>query len=444
MWRHRADGIKEDPLAAHPTYSQRLLSAVKLPSADTDLPGELARLDDRVVPLVHQVQRYQRADGSVEPRHSAAATAALSALRDELAGSTLYPRRSLAAFDHDLARWRAAGLESVPRFDASRDAIEGPDDKELAMFAGPAFMPNSDSRAPLFQLVLIMRDEPESLRVVRENYPHLDSACQSTRVLTGSRQARYGLCVVLFPENIPASSQVTRQKFAWFFMNKHIGTYQWALEVIRDRCGSNLFAHGDPLASPALDDEGMYDTRCCWAHLHEYHHQVGPRPLASNLALKTQRYTGLLEELKVDCQTLQACMRDDTIPYRREVFEFMLFDRLFRYPCAADAASNDDSGAGVLLGTWLLRRGAVTADGGRAQLASRAETVRAVDALVGEILAMEKLDEAGYTRAAEKFTLSVLDPPARAGELYAKPADWLTSAFACSPGSLAGAGVGDA
>jgi hypothetical protein len=407
------------------------------------LLGEVARLEGRALPLVHELQRYQRADGSVEPRRCGAATAALSALSGELRRSALFPERSREAFDHDLAAWRAVGLVSPPQFDASRDAIEGPDDKELAMFAGPAFMPNSDTREPLFQLVLIMRDEPDSLHSVRENYPHLESACQSTRVLTGSRQAMQGQCVVLFPENIPASSKVTRQNFAWFFMNKHIPTYQWTLAQIRERCGSSLFAEGDPLASPALDAEGMYDTRCCWAHLHEHHHNVGPRPLASNLALKTQRYTGLLDELKVDCQTVQVCLRDAAIPYRWEVFEFVLFDRLFRYPCAGDALRNGDAGAGVLLGTWLLRHGALTASNDRAQLASRAETVRAVDALVGQILALDELDEAAYTKAAEDFTLSVLDPPAQAGDYYAKPADWLSSVFACAPGSSADAGGSD-
>jgi hypothetical protein len=423
----------------HSAFSPRLLATVKLPSAGTDLLSEVAHLDGRVVPLVHELQRYQHADGSILPRHRAAAGTALSVLREQLHGSALFPGRSRAAFDHDLAAWRAADLESSPRFDASRDAIEGPEDKELALYAGPAFMPNSGSVAPLFQLVLIMRDEPESLSEVRDRYPHMDSACQSTRVLTGSLQAREGLCVVLFPENIPAATAVTRQKFAWFFMNKHIPVYQWTLDRIRRRCGDSLFAEGDPLASPRLDDEGMYDTRCCWAHLHEHHHQVGPRPLASNLALKTQRYTGLLEELKVDCQSMQACQRDAALPYRLEVLEFVLFDRLFRYPCAADALSNDDAGAGILLGTWLLRHGVLTGRDGRVQLASRAETVRAVDALVSEILALEELDEAQYLKSAENFTLSVLDPPQRAGEMYAKPADWLSSVFAGPP---AGAGRG--
>ncbi|HVB44928.1 MAG TPA: DUF6421 family protein [Streptosporangiaceae bacterium] len=427
-------------MVVHTTYSQRLLESVRLPTAKTDLPGEVARLQGVAVPLVHELQRYQRADGSVEPQHHDAAAAAMSALGDELRRSDFFPERSLEAYEHDLAAWRAVGLESPPRFDASRDAIEGPDDKKLAMFAGPAFMPNSDTRAPLFQLVLIMRDEPDSLHSVREDYPHLESACQSTRVLTGSRQAREGQCVVLFPENVPASSKVAKQKFAWFFMNKHTPPYQWALDQIHERCGDSLFAEGDPLSSPQLDAEGLYDTRCCWAHLHEHHHQVGPRPLARNLALKTQWYTGLLEELKVDCQTLQACLRDVAIPYRWEVLELVLFDRLFRYPCADDALCNCDAGAGVLLGTWLLRNGTLKAGDGRAQLASRAETVRAVDALVGKILALEELDGAAYMKAAQDFTLSVLDPPARAGEQYAKPADWLSSVFACAPGSLAGAG----
>jgi hypothetical protein len=290
-------------------------------------------------------------------------------------------------------------------------------------------MPNSDSRGPLFQLVLIMRDEPDSLLGIREKYPHMDSACQSTRVLAGSRQATRGLCVVLFPENIPASSPVVRQNFAWFFMNKHVPVHRWSLARIRERCGESLFAEGDPLASTRLDDEGMYDTRCCWAHLHEHHHQVGPRPLARNLALKTRRYTGLLEELKVDCQSVQACARDAAIPFRWEVLEFVLFDRLFRYPCARDALRNDDAGAGVLLGTWLLRHGVVTS-----RLVSRAETVRAIDELVSEILALEELDENGYLEAAEAFTVSVLDPPREPGDLYSKPADWLSSVFACELG----------
>lgn len=302
------------------------------------------------------------------------------------------------------------------------------------MFAGPACMPNSGSKGPLFQLVLIMRDEPDSLRGVRENYPHMESACQSTRVLAGSRQATQGQCVVLFPENIPAARPVVRQNFAWFFMNKHVPVYQWTLARIRERCGENLFAEGDPLASPRLDEEGMYDTRCCWAHLHEHHHQVGPRPLARNLALKTRRYTGLLEELKVDCQSVLACMADATIPFRWEVLEFVLFDRLFRYPCAGDALSNDDAGAGVLLGTWLLRHGVVSESG----LVSRAETVRAIDELVREILAMEELDENAYLKAAEEFTVSVLDPPREPGDLYSKPADWLSSAFACGLGDGGG------
>jgi hypothetical protein len=419
-------------LVVRSAYSQRLLDTVKFPSAGTDLLAEVTYLDESVVPLIHKLQGFQRDDGSIEPRHGEAAMT-LSALRDALRGSALFPARSRDAFDDDLAKWHSTGLDSPPRFDASRDAIEGPDDKELTLFAGPAFMPNSGTNAPLFQLVLIMRDEPDSLRGVRQKYPHLESACQSTRVLTGSRHATQGQCVVLFPENVPASTQVIRQKFAWFFMNKHIPTYQWTLAQIRERCGDSLFAEGEPLASPQLDAEGMYDTRCCWAHLHEHHHQVGPRPLASNLALKTKPYVALLEELKVDCQSMQACLRDDSIPYRWEVFEFVLFDRLFRYPCASDALTNDDAGAGVLLGTWLLRNGSVRANDGKAQLVSRAETVRAVDALVAEILALEELEEDEYRKAAESFTLSVLDPPAQEGAQYAKPPDWLASVFACEP-----------
>lgn len=416
-------------MIVHSAYPQRLLAAVRLPNGATDLASEVAYLDEKVVPLADDFQRYQREDGSVEPRHTTAADEMLTVLRDALASSVLFSARSRDAFDQDLTRWRAAGLDSPPHFDASRDAIEGPDDKELCLFAGPAFMPNSGTRAPLFQLVLIMRDEPGSLDQIRIDYPHTESACQSTRVLTGSRHARETQCVVLFPENVPAATPVIRQKFAWFFMNKHVPTYQWTMTRIHERCGTNLFAEGEPLAAPLLDDEGMYDTRCCWAHLHEHHHQVGPRPLARNLALKTRAYTGMLEEMKVDCQSVQACLADPSIPYRWEVVEFVLLDRLFRYPCADDAERNDDAGAGILLGTWLLRHDAMRSSGGQTQLASRAATGRAIDSLVREILALEELDDDAYQAAAKDFTLSVLDPPERDGDLFAKPADWRSSMF---------------
>lgn len=96
-----------------------------------------------------------------------------------------------------------------------------------------------------------------------------------------------------------------------------------------------------------------------------------------------------------------------------------------------------------MLGTWLLRHGVLTGSNGRAQLASRTQAVEAVDALVAKIVTLEQLDAAAYTKEAEEFALSVLDPPERAGEQYAKPADWLSSVFAVSPGSLDHAGAND-
>ena len=57
------------------TYSQRLLDAARLSSAKADVRAEAERLESKAVPLVHELQRYQRPDGSVEPSHSAAAGA---------------------------------------------------------------------------------------------------------------------------------------------------------------------------------------------------------------------------------------------------------------------------------------------------------------------------------------------------------------------------------
>lgn len=399
-------------------------------STHNNLKAEISLLTQRAVPYVHELQRYQRLGGSIDPQHRDAATAALRGLDDALGESALYPEHSREAFKQDVAAWQETDMQSAPRWDASRDAVKRPLDKELALYTGPANLPNAGSDRPLFQLMLVMRDEPDSLRGVRERYPRVESTCQLSRVVAGSTHSMQGQCVTLFPEHIPASNPVMEQNFAWFLMNKHIPMYQWALGQIRELCGENLFLEGDPLYSTELDDEGMYEARCCWGHLHEYYHQVGPRPFRSNREFKTQLYTGLLEELKVDLQTVQACIRDTDLPYRWEVLELMLFDRLFRYPRASDALTNDDSGAGVLLGTWLLRHGAV-----RSALVSRAEVMRAIDELVDQILALEELEDGNdYVKGAEEFTVSMLAPPEKPGDLYSKPADWLSSMFALGPG----------
>jgi hypothetical protein len=403
-----------------------------------ELIEEITRVQDALVPIVHEIQDCQRDDGSVDPSQTKEAHDRLRAVAAELRTLKLATERSQdAAFEQDLAEWEAEGLETPPRFDASRDAIDGPADGELAMFVGPAYLANAETRSPLFQTVVIVRDEPAPLRILAERYPHPTNKCQSTRLLAGSRHAKGGECVVLFPENVPARTPVVRQRFAWFFMNKHVPVLRWSLDQVDRWCGDSLFGAGEEMATPALDRSGVYDTRCIWAYLHEYHHHNGPRPLATNLATKTQWYTGLLEELKVDCQSLQVCLADEQLPYRAETFEFVLLDRLFRYPQAADALVNSDAGAGVMLGTWLLRQGVVRGDGERAQLASRAEVVRAVDRLVDEIVALEKLDDSAYPEQAEAFALSVLDPPGSGDDRYAKPADWTASIFAKAGASRA-------
>lgn len=403
-----------------------------------ELIEEITRVQDALVPIVHEIQDCQRDDGSVDPSQAEQALDRLRAVAAELRTLKLATEHAQDdAFERDLARWEAEGLETPPRFDASRDAIEGPADGELAMFVGPAYLANAETRSPLVQTVVIVRDEPAPLRILAERYPHPTNKCQSTRLLAGSRHAKGGECVVLFPENVPARTPVERQRFAWFFMNKHVPVLRWSLDQVGRWCGDSLFGGGEEMATPALDRSGVYDTRCIWAYLHEYHHHNGPRPLATNLATKTQWYTGLLEELKVDCQSLQACLADEQLPYRAETFELVLLDRLFRYPQAADALVNSDAGAGVVLGTWLLREGVVRGDGERAQLASRADVVRAADRLVDEIVALEKLDDTAYPEQAEAFALSVLDPPQSADDRYAKPADWTASIFAKAGASRA-------
>lgn len=362
---------------------------------------QILEFERRIVPAVGLIRAAQvRGDG-------ADATGDLGQLCDDIEQlDGLLPKSQIKATVHDLRTWSRSGFTDAPAFDATRDTVPAPEDRQAAAFVGPVTLPNSDGSSGAFlEAFSVVRQDPDCIFDLQAEYPHPKAVFQSTRLLSASAGLRDGNCVVFFPENIPTVTPTVNQTFAWFFFNRHVNIYAGTLEIVARLCGAGSpFAGETELRSANVDPEDVYQARCVWGYLHDYFHHTGPRPLDQNLTLKTKWRTGLLEELKVDLKSAIACY-EESVPYGDIIFEYIVLERLFRYPAEPRPFRNFDSGTGFALGTWLAEHGLFTTDGqGQRRLGSKADVVASARDLVRMIEEIEMIPEDDlYREGATEF-----------------------------------------
>lgn len=313
----------------------------------------------------------------------------------------------------DLDRWAAD--PASPDFEASREALRPPGTGRCGVYVGPVFLPNSGSRASNLEAFLVLHDEPAAFDELRRWYPYDQPTCQPVRLLAGTPGVAGHNNVVFFPENIPARTRCTYQRFAWFFFSKHTGIYPRTLDLVAEAtgapAGTSPFAgeEGSPLTSAGLDPEAVYAARSVWGYLHDYFHQTGARPLHEHLLVKTTWAAGALEELRVDTLTALACV-DRPVPYGDVVHEYVLMERMFRYPAEPDAPHNADAASGVAMAGWLARAGALAwRDDGTVALGPRADVVDGLRSLAAVLDTVEQAPVAEHEATARRVLDDLLE-----------------------------------
>ena len=385
----------------------------------------MIEVPDKLSDAVAAFQRLQLESGAVPPSKSLQAESLLreiaqtaSPLLEQTQGGDLRN-----AFEVDTEAWLAAGLHTVPAYDRMRDVLRAPSEGETVFFVGPVVMANGPMpRGHHFEFFLGRRHEPSEGAEVARLYPHPKNRCQSLRLLDASRGLASGNCIVFFPENIAASRPLREQKYAMFFFNKFRAIFRCqTLPVATGVFGRQGAFFDEPhWLSEQLDDDACYRARCLWGYLHDYFHHQGPRPFDEHVALKCNWFVGLLEELKVDCQSALACL-DGAIPFGQEIFEFVMLERLFRYPLQVDATRNFDAGSGVLLFARLLED-RVLVRRSRGLSIDRERMSTSLQHLVEHILHLEaNSDDAQYRSEALAFVRRYL-PEGRPGERFRIPA----------------------
>jgi len=359
-------------------------------------------LPDDYIAAVNALGELQLADGSVDAAHVAEAQAlATSVMRTSAGLARAFGQdRYGEALLSDFGDWIDAGLNTVPDFSRSRDALQSPADGMPFFFAGPLRLANGGRTGWRLECLLALREEPEDEAYLKlyKMFPHPKNICQSSHLLAGSQGLVNGNNIVFFPENIKASQPLSSQQYAVFFFNKFHKIFN---QITLPKVGQTV-ASLEPNNPTGDDKRKTYLARCVWGYLHDYFHHQGARPFDENVAIKTRWFTGLLEEIKVDLETWLSCKEGNFID-GEAVAEFILLDRAFRYPCEPDWNRNFDSGTGLLLLSLMEQEGglAIDQDGWiRIDMLAFPAIARR---FIAEVRAIEALPDAEYVTEAKRM-----------------------------------------
>lgn len=320
-----------------------------------------------IIGYVDTFRSYQNLDGSIEDNNHSVCNQLLERIVPLVQATyKKMEKPELAdAFVSDVSSWQQSGLNNKPDFTTVRTCFTTPDNGEHAFFIGVCQSQNSYPRGYFLECFYILREEPQECVALYNLYPHPKNICQSTKLIEGSEGISKGNCVVFFPESIAAKEKIKIQKYAIFFFNKFKRIYESESLIKTNEYVANL----NELANQNLwhdfetySDEDVYKARCVWGYLHDYFHHQGDRPFDENIYLKMNWFVGVLEEIKVDLQTFLVCRTEDFWG-NHIVAQFIIYDRMFRYPFQKDGATNFDSATGYVLFNWLKKLGVINIDG---------------------------------------------------------------------------------
>lgn len=366
--------------------------------------------EQKVIPLVDTFRQLQETDGSVirEKERAKDLLKRLSQVVRVACALTQAPPTYAESFQADCEQWLSKGLDKAPEFDLTLKAYRAPEPDALTFFIAPLKLTNGLSpRGVFLECFVASHEEPLILRDLdrifhKQTYPFLER--QSCRLLTGSYGWLKGNCYVFFPENVATAQKITSQAFALSFSNKFRPIFL-GVTLPRARTVFGVQQWRSEQLSPA----DCYQVHTMWSYLHDHFHQQGPRPLNENLQVKMNFFAGVLEEIKVDSQSVAACY-EHSIPFSREISEFILGERLLRYPYHPDATSNFDAGAGLVLFQWLLQQGQGLRETGQDLELHIEECPESMKHLAEKIEALEVTpDDAEYRRRAKDFVRMFLD-----------------------------------
>jgi hypothetical protein len=169
------------------------------------------------------------------------------------------------------------------------------------------------------------------------------------------------LSVAIFAENF-RDAEVKPYHKAYYLIEKFVDRF-------KSYTRPAIEAAWSPTAFPDVitaDDDLLTRASAIWVHLHEYYHRTGYLPLPEHLKEKSSRNGAGAEELRVDILSILALLDlHANDPVLRASIQYILAERLIRYPLQAPPKENYDARSSVALFEYLQRHGVIGRKGGR-------------------------------------------------------------------------------
>ena len=209
----------------------------------------------------------------------------------------------------------------------------------------------------------------------------------------------YRAVVALFPENHIDNVQLSSDRI-FYFIDKFVIRHKKITQKLLSTCVSK----DSFLILRNMVDSQIQEMSTYWVWLHEYFHRKGFLPIPRYLKLKSTKALAGLEEMRVDLLAMSSCQNDPVFSGidSRMLFEFILSERLLRYPIEGIEIPNYDAISSQLLFVFLLENGGITLDNGLIEVQD--SIVDVVQLLSDKINSIEALIET----KSEKFVQDAL------------------------------------
>lgn len=356
------------------------------PQAESDPMARLS-LDERkeIIEQIERVRACQVATGAVDAARVGEATPALQRTMKILRPYvTTYP--SLERCLHDMDEWLAVGLDTVPDM---RNLIaqglalppEGVDDIMLTVTTTLNY-----SEAYSLEFVLYRRFEGAPVAALRHMYH-----CRYLIIAQMADATKgFGMesnCIVCFTECLAGGGNAP-DVLDMFFTSKNALRGKVILQPLMEAILST--GSFTELRAATLDDLRLIVP--CKTVTHEWSHRQGVIPLTEYREMFNNAIGAGLEEARVELNGARILFShaEQGGPHAaiyHMAAQFIIADRLLRYPFAAHPSTNADAVSGQYFLGQFIDKGLLTCNAGGVMLAGRADMITGLTAILAEIQA---------------------------------------------------------
>lgn len=229
----------------------------------------------------------------------------------------------------------------------------------VSLFQPIGFSPSLGLEAFSFESISV----PTDLKLLGNSFAEPVSLIHHTAGLEPQRM------VAMFPEcwRYADEPDLGQNEKAWYFIDRFlVRSFEVSLPLLM-RCTTR---HSLTRLKTAFDQdpESQLPRYCAmWMYLHEAHHRLGALPYQDYQHLKRPLLLSSLEETRADALAIVALFDRQPIADWRELAEFILLERVMRYPVScllANMAPDYDSAGSHILLHFLRHQGVLSIQNG--------------------------------------------------------------------------------